>query len=108
MFFLQRFGTYPIEYVKWRKREILLLLNVFGGVHLTPKMQVAAEAFRLRAPLLALRNSHCSERNAGTALAQLCVEEGCFEERFLGLEFSHFARPPLFELVKYVMKVTPY
>ncbi len=98
---MQSIGEYPVQCVNGAEEEILLLLSVFGGVVLSADGRgVAAEASRLRAPLLALRDSLISERNAGTTLAQLCMGEGCYEEIFLGLEFSRFARPTLLELVR--------
>ncbi len=99
-YFLQNLGEYPVDGVNRPNDEILLLLNIFGGVALPVDERIAAsEASRLRAPLLTLRDLHISERNGITAFAQLCVEEGCFEEIFLGLEFSRFARPSLLEFI---------
>ncbi len=96
----QNLGKYPVDCVKWKGDTILLLLSIFGGVYLPAyDRHVAAEASCLRAPVLAIRDSHISESNGGTVLAQLCMEEGCFEEILLGLEFSRFSRPSYLELV---------
>ncbi len=86
--------------VQFLNVEILLLLNIFGGVAVpADKRGVAEDASLLRGPVLALRDLHISRRNCLTAVAQLCVEEGCFEELMMGLEFSNFVQPSLLELV---------
>ncbi len=59
---------------------------------------VDVNSSRLRA-LLSLRDVHISQNKDGTAFSQLCMEEGCFEERFLGWEFSQFVRPALLDLL---------
>ncbi len=85
------------------KESILELLHLFGVVAL-PADLVTDKFASSVARVAAIRDSHCAEGDAGTAVSRVCVEEGCLEEIFLGVQFSRLARPSLLELVEFVRR----